>query len=125
MFEEYETYHASYFRRRFLERRIYALHKLGGKCVDCGSVDNLHFDHVKGDTKVGNISEMLASSSLAILDTELAKCELRCNTCHGHRHKGYAQHGTLSRNRTCNCTECKAAKAAYMKEYMRKYRARS
>lgn len=53
-------------------------------CVDCSEDDIvvLEFDHVRG-VKLGNISNMArAQVSLEVLDTEIAKCEVRCANCH-------------------------------------------
>jgi hypothetical protein len=53
-------------------------------CVDCGE-DNplvLEFDHVK-DSKLETISRMVQGRySLAKIETEIAKCEVRCVKCH-------------------------------------------
>lgn len=52
-------------------------------CVDCGE-DNilvLEFDHVMD--KLVTISSILKNvSSLEVLKTEIAKCEVRCANCH-------------------------------------------
>jgi hypothetical protein len=53
-------------------------------CVDCGEVDPvvLEFDHVRGE-KVAALSDMAKRQfSLAKLDAEIAKCEVRCANCH-------------------------------------------
>ena len=53
-------------------------------CVDCGITDIvvLQFDHVRGK-KRGNVSSMArAGVSLSTLNTEIAKCEIRCANCH-------------------------------------------
>jgi hypothetical protein len=94
----------------------YGKSKLGGKCVDCGATEKLHFDH-----KVDNGAILIANLTLASqarFDTELNKCELRCEMCHNTKHKGSARvtHGTLSSYRYCKCDECKAAKAKHNKE---------
>lgn len=53
-------------------------------CVDCGKTDPvvLEFDHVRGE-KVRALSEMVQRQfSLAKLDAEIAKCDVRCANCH-------------------------------------------
>jgi len=56
-------------------------------CVDCGEPDIivLEFDHV-GETKTRSISVMLKhATSLATLQAEIAKCQVRCANCHRRR----------------------------------------
>lgn len=58
------------------------------KCVDCGNNDArvLEFDHVNGD-KVNAVTTMANSGySIATLEKEAAKCEIRCANCHRIRH---------------------------------------
>jgi hypothetical protein len=53
-------------------------------CVDCGNTDIrvLEFDHVRGK-KVGAITRMLGNGiAWSTLETEIAKCEVRCGNCH-------------------------------------------
>ena len=53
-------------------------------CVDCGESDPvvLEFDHVRG-RKVNSLSNMaIRQFSIAKLDAEIAKCEVRCANCH-------------------------------------------
>lgn len=53
-------------------------------CVDCSETDIrvLEFDHVRGE-KRDNISHMVcAGFSLASLQAEIDKCEVRCANCH-------------------------------------------
>lgn len=59
-------------------------HLLAHPCVDCGESDPvvLEFDHVRGE-KVAALSNMARRQfSLAKLDAEIAKCEVRCANCH-------------------------------------------
>lgn len=52
-------------------------------CVDCG-FDNpiaLDFDHLEDKTR--NVAEMRNSTwSIKAIETEIAKCEIRCKNCH-------------------------------------------
>ena len=53
-------------------------------CVDCGENDPmvLTFDHVRGNKKM-NISQMVNQGySLAVIQKEIEKCEVRCGNCH-------------------------------------------
>jgi hypothetical protein len=52
-------------------------------CVDCGENDPLvlTFDHVRGD-KRRDISSMIKGSVWSVIETEIAKCDVRCANCH-------------------------------------------
>ncbi|MEO7019954.1 MAG: hypothetical protein ABI234_07370, partial [Ktedonobacteraceae bacterium] len=53
-------------------------------CVDCNCLDIrvLEFDHVHGK-KAKSISELLKNSaSWPRIQSEIAKCEVRCANCH-------------------------------------------
>jgi len=53
-------------------------------CIDCGESDpiTLEFDHVRGD-KVASVKDMMKKSvSIATLQAEIDKCEVRCANCH-------------------------------------------
>ncbi|WP_306232230.1 hypothetical protein [Agrococcus beijingensis] len=53
-------------------------------CVDCGCKDIrvLEFDHVRG-VKVASVGSMVRRGrSLAMIQAEMAKCEVRCRNCH-------------------------------------------
>ena len=50
-----------------------------GPCIDCGSPDEPHVDHVDPATK---ISHRIWSWSPTRRDTELRKCVVRCKSCH-------------------------------------------
>lgn len=52
--------------------------------MDCGNTDIrvLEFDHVT-DKKVAGVGRLARdAASLATLETEIAKCEVRCRNCH-------------------------------------------
>jgi hypothetical protein len=54
----------------------------GSSCIDCGEDDPivLDFDHI-GD-KRANVSRLALGCSLAVLQAEIARCEVRCSNCH-------------------------------------------
>lgn len=52
------------------------------KCVDCGSKEKLEIDHVDREDKV---THAVWSWKKSRRDEELAKCEVRCNSCHKKR----------------------------------------
>ena len=56
-------------------------------CVDCNELDIrlLEFDHVR-DHKTANISRLLTQGrNWPIIESEIAKCEIRCANCHRKR----------------------------------------
>ena len=73
-------------RARLTKARAWmAALKKGVPCADCGEVFPawvMHWDHLPGYEKVGNISEMVGNNSRTITIAELEKCELVCANCH-------------------------------------------
>jgi len=57
-----------------------AKEKLGGKCVWCGTNENLEFDHIDPAQKQFTISAF--PCSLELWWKEVEKCRLLCKTCH-------------------------------------------
>lgn len=53
-------------------------------CVDCGQTDIrlLDFDHVTNDKKYGIGTMVSTTFSIARIEEEIAKCEVRCANCH-------------------------------------------
>jgi hypothetical protein len=78
-------------KRAFVEQWL-ATHP----CIDCSEDDPvvLEFDHVRGK-KVSGISEMVIQyCSLAKLEEEVKKCDVRCANCHRRKtakEKGYSR----------------------------------
>ena len=109
-------------RDRREKNKKYALSKLGGKCIACGSIDGLEFDHINPDSKNGDIADMWAHS-ITNLDIELKKCQLLCRACHivktQNDNGGTSCHGRLSyyRHHKCRCDLCRNALNEYTKEY--------
>lgn len=61
-------------------------------CVDCGETDPivLDFDHRNPAEKTKTISQIIWNShGIRILETEIAKCDVRCSNC--HRRKTYRE----------------------------------
>lgn len=59
--------------------------KVGRACADCGGVFPpyvMHWDHLPGHTKVGDVSVLVGSRRRDVVLAELAKCELVCANCH-------------------------------------------
>lgn len=60
------------------------IHLLANPCVDCGDTDirGLTFDHVRG-VKTSNVSHLVRGGySLEVVISEVAKCDVRCASCH-------------------------------------------
>jgi hypothetical protein len=59
-------------------------------CIDCGFsvVCALDFDHVRGEKKFTIARMKETSYSIARLQEEIDKCEVRCANCHRIRHYG-------------------------------------
>ena len=64
------------------ERRQYLREYLGGKCVRCGTVENLEFDHIDPAKKSYSIASNITCFSLEELILEVDKCQLLCRPCH-------------------------------------------
>ena len=72
-------------RAKIQRKRVFIKQYLARKhCVDCGCKDELTFDHVRGVKRAG-VTQLLLKGYRVIL-TEIAKCDIRCDTCHRKRH---------------------------------------
>lgn len=92
--------------RYYMAYRSRAIAHLGGRCVRCGSEDDLEFDHVDPSKKSYSLMGRWSHGWEANLE-ELNKCQLLCESCHKDKHA--PRHGTISmyRNRRCRCDECR------------------
>ena len=64
------------------ERRTILRNRLGGKCIRCGSIENLEFDHIIKENKSFTIGSSLTCFSIEELILEADKCQLLCRPCH-------------------------------------------
>jgi len=111
------------FQRHWVaKRRAEYIHLHGGCCGSCSSKEDLEFHHRDRSQK---LNHRIWSWRRVRIETELAKCELLCRTCHGvetAKERAYytSPHGTLTSytNYKCRCAECRAANATY--EYARR-----
>jgi hypothetical protein len=106
----------------YRERRRQAIEYLGGKCVKCGSTDDLQFDHVDPKTKAVEISKSTLKKE--VFWAEVKKCQLLCGKCHSEKSvvdvgnkPARSFHGTLSTYRYCKCEACKKAHSDYCRDY--------
>ena len=107
-----------YMAARHKRQRAKAIDFLGGVCVDCGSTDQLEFDHVDPAAKEFTISSKFTRGWARLVD-ELAKCELRCAPCHRKRsaaQKSVEHGGGVTGKKNCRCQLCGPLKQKYMKD---------
>lgn len=103
-------------------RKKKAIELLGGECIECGSTDKLHFDHVDNDRtdekyKISN----LINYKWETIIKELQKCQLLCASCHSKKtavdngHSGELRHGTYYGycKFACRCNDCRQAALTY------------
>lgn len=79
--EEYNAHMKVYIGQRYHRIRNEAVARLGGKCVQCGSVDDLEFDHIDPMTKVKSFAHIWSYSNDK-REAELVKMQLLCKPCH-------------------------------------------
>ncbi|BCO56145.1 hypothetical protein MINTM005_13890 [Mycobacterium intracellulare] len=103
-------YHRNYYHQ---VRRPKVVAYLGDRCEECGSTDDLQFDHVEREQKSFNINE-----NLTLNDTvrkELDKCQLLCRPCHEAktgRENTRCNHGSMHEwmHKKCGCDVCLSAR---------------
>lgn len=75
-------------KKRGLERKLFLVKKLGGKCSRCGYAANLSalaFHHVGGkEFKLD--ARSLSNRKIGPILSEVAKCKLLCHNCHAETH---------------------------------------
>jgi hypothetical protein len=81
----YNEYQRNYQIKRYHARRAESLEMLGGKCVECGSTDELEIDHIDPATKKLEVSRLWGVSRERWL-AEIAKCQILCKPHHIHKY---------------------------------------
>ena len=115
------SYHKEYNLKRYHERRNEFLEMLGGMCVECGTTENLEFDHIDPSTKTMNMGRMLNVSKQRALE-ELKLCQLLCKEHHiekGHLNgdqKQVPHGGGKTGKKSCYCDLCAPLNRAYARE---------
>lgn len=115
-------YMRAYMRARYHRIRAEIVARLGGKCVQCGTTEDLEIDHIDRSTKTINVGQ-LTSVSRKKLEEEIPKCQLLCQPCHLEKSKqemGVPHGGGLTGKRNCRCSECKPLKNAYARNRSKK-----
>jgi len=104
----------TYIKARRKVRRARLIELLGGRCVRCGSTDELEFDHTDPETKVFAVGSDMSRAWDKLVE-EALKCQLLCREClvakgiedrpePAHSYYRYWYYG-------CRCATCKAANA--------------
>lgn len=113
------NYHREYNINRYHKRRQEFIELLGSSCVECGSREELEFDHIDPSTKLFSIGKLLNVGKIKALE-ELAKCQLLCKSCHKVKtiKQNSVGHGEgLTGKRNCRCKLCAPLKNEYQKRY--------
>ncbi len=116
-----------YFNTRREERRQKFKELLGGKCDSCAAEDGLQFDHKNPKKKEFRISLHIDAPD-NVLEKEVKKCRLLCDTCHKEKtlnkqeYGKESKHGTIWRYKKhkCRCKKCKDAMSKYNRKRRKK-----
>lgn len=110
-------YFKVYFGKYYRDNLDSFIAHLGGKCVRCGTTENLEFDHIDPRIKSFNITNFLSYSKEKI-QLELLKCQLLCNECHKKKTYKPREHGTTRMYRIgCRCELCSGANTEAMRQW--------
>lgn len=115
----FEWDRTDYDRDRYMRRRQELLSIIGEKCVACGSMDRIEFDHVDPASKEFALMGRW-NRPLEELLAEAAKCQPLCRTCHTEKSRAartIPHGGGTSGRKGCKCQPCKGRKAEYMREW--------
>lgn len=84
---KYAEYKREYQRELSRKRKakLDAIRKESG-CIDCGTKENLCFDHRVKEEKLFTIGSGVRRA-WNVIEAEIAKCDVRCTSCHAKRHK--------------------------------------
>ncbi len=108
----------AYHREWRAKRMAWCRSQLGDSCIQCGSIDRLEIDHIDASTKTFEIGRGLCKP-LAVIQSELRKCQLLCFACHQHKTKTLdlpvAKHGSprMYNHHKCRCEQCRQWKRDY------------
>ncbi len=108
-----------YQKLRGLERKIYFINKMGGKCSVCGYHENisaLEFHHRDPKDKEFRIDvRHMSNRKMEDLETEISKCDLVCANCHRVIHHPNQKMSTIIDlvNRSVKQTSIKKRKKTY------------
>jgi len=87
---KYDKTAADKMREKGMERKMYFVNQLGGKCQCCGYNKNLAaltFHHINPDDKsFGLDTRKMTNTKMESLQHEVNKCKLVCFNCHMEEH---------------------------------------
>lgn len=120
--ENYNEYMREYMKRRYHERKAESIAKLGGKCVVCGTTENLEFDHIDRTKKTMDINTLWSVNLMRYLE-ELKLIQLLCATHHQEKtsaEQSVPHGGGVSGKRNCKCEPCRLRKNEYQRNWKQK-----
>jgi len=91
--QSWRAAHPTYQHEKKAERRAQIIAFLGGSCIQCGTTEQLHFDHIDPATKAYNIQSYLTRSWEKLLP-EILKCQLLCQAHHLQKTMRHRWHRT-------------------------------
>ena len=119
---------AVYMKARREARRQALIQQLGGCCQQCGSTDQLQFDHRDRTTKAFELSGHHLDKPILLIQAEAVKCDLLCYVCHNTKTINSAEyyngpkaqeftHGTarMYLEKACRCADCRKARSVHRK----------
>ena len=105
------AYMRKYIKARKQRRKAKLIEMLGGKCVRCGTTEDLEFDHIDPSLKRFNVCSDL-TRAWDLLVEEAMKCQLLCKEDHiakGAEDRPEVPHGLYRYEYYhCRCDVCKA-----------------
>lgn len=113
------AYFAEYQKQRYRRRRADAVAMLGGRCVECGTTEDLQFDHIDPRLKSFDVGSCMSSMTWSRLIVELSKCQLLCATHHRDKTKvelGVAHGGGVAGKSNCKCGLCRLRRRNYQRD---------
>ena len=109
-------------RWRAIQSEIFEI--LGGRCVECGTSENLQIDHIDPKTKNPRMKgptrkvATMACLSEGHWKAEVSKCQLLCGVCRGEKSAEALRvlspcGSRRSYQKGCHCSLCRAASNEY------------
>lgn len=113
---------SEYDRQRYQAWKARLIELLGGKCSECGSTEDLQFDHVSRELKKFAIMARWNRSD-AELQEELNKCQLLCEIHHKEKTASEIRNphgGGLTGIKGCSCDPCRERRNQYARNRKRR-----